>query len=68
MVKHELYDKQGRFVTTIDLDVKTCETIIINHDGEYYKPICYELGSPQVARCVPVRVIRVEGHICNEPI
>jgi hypothetical protein len=68
VVKHELYDCQGRLVTIVDLNVKTCETIIIEHDGHFYKPICYELGSPQVARCVPVRVIKVEGAFNDEAV
>ena len=68
VVKHELYNRQGRLVTVIDLDVKTCETLIIEHEGVFYKPICYELHEPKVARCVPVRVIRVEEATCNEAI
>lgn len=57
MIRYELYNQYGEKVTNYSHDADNLETVIIEHEGQFYRPICYELGEPSVAKCVPVTVL-----------
>jgi hypothetical protein len=69
MIIYELYDSYGNKVTNHLHGAANFETIIIEHEGQYYRPIIYDLGEPSVAKCVPVQVVKCgEGSKVNAQV
>jgi hypothetical protein len=66
MVRYDLYDDYGERVSSVALEVPTCETIIIEYDGRYYQPKCYSLSEdPHVAKCIPITVVHCKKRDTN---
>jgi hypothetical protein len=57
MINYELYDSYGKRIGLVTLPVDNYETIIIERQGAYYRPICYQnIGTDNIAKCVPVKM------------
>ena len=58
MVHYELYDKYGKRVASVTAPVQNFETVVVEHEGRFYRPICYALDmNENIAKCVPVAVV-----------
>lgn len=67
MITYELYDAYGTKIHQIKTKTDNFETVIIEHGGLFYRPICYDLGEGGIntAKCVPVVMIHsgaIENH------
>lgn len=61
MITYECYDKYGNLVATTQHDAINFKTVIIESGGKYYRPVCYNLSEPHIARCIEVNVISIKA-------
>jgi hypothetical protein len=62
MIRYELYDQYGAKQCVHEEEATDCGTVILQHNGNYYRPVSYDLNSdPNTAKCIPVNVINCAG-------
>jgi hypothetical protein len=59
-INYFLHDQDGKEVGSVILTADNFATVIIEHKGEYYRPLHYNIVA-HTCVCLPVEVISVEA-------
>lgn len=60
MITYDCYDIYGNKVFSIQAESPNFKRTVIEKDGQYYQPICYDLSDGNKAKCTPIAVLRFD--------